>query len=140
MNKPKTYNSNTIDNILDGISEKEQEITTYRMKLAAKISAALDKKGWNKGQLAQAVGKHPSVITKWLSGTHNFTSDTLWEIGDILGIKLLNIEINESESNTVVTHMHITREAEVLHGFGMLGDTAYRTNYSSSFKTTAAEA
>lgn len=77
MNAPVLYASDTIDKLLDDISDKKQEITNHRMELAAKIADGLKAKGWNKSQLAEAVGKQPSVITKWLSGTHNFTSDTL---------------------------------------------------------------
>lgn len=36
---------------------------------------------------AERDGKQPSVITKWLSGTHNFTTDTLDEIAYHLGIE-----------------------------------------------------
>ena len=69
--------------------------TRNRMILAAKIEDALKAKGMKKKDLAEALGKEPSVITKWLSGTHNFTADTLTEIGLKLGIKLLNTSLEE---------------------------------------------
>jgi hypothetical protein len=40
----------------------------------------------------RAVGKdNPSIITKWLSGTHNFTVDTLIELQHALDITLLDL-------------------------------------------------
>ena len=66
--------------------------TESRMKLAAKIEDALKTNGLSKKQFAGILGKHPSEITKWLSGTHNFTVDTLIDISKVLGVELISIE------------------------------------------------
>ncbi|MFN8258143.1 MAG: helix-turn-helix transcriptional regulator [Bacteroidales bacterium] len=91
MKKARNYTSKLIDDLLDEISPKEQEITDKRMLLAAKIDEAIKAKGWNKQNFAEAIDKYPSEISKWLSGTHNFNSDTLFEIERVLGIKLINL-------------------------------------------------
>jgi len=88
-----SYNSDLIDELFKEITPEEQEDTDYKMKLAAKIYAALQQKGWSQTQLAVAMGKQVSVISKWLSGTHNFTVDTLAAIQRILGIKLINADV-----------------------------------------------
>lgn len=86
-----TYNDNAIDLLLSEITPKEQARTTTRMLLAAKIADAMAAKGWKKKDLMHALGKkNQSEITRWLSGTHNFTSDLLSDLQDVLGIKLLN--------------------------------------------------
>jgi hypothetical protein len=93
MNKAKTYKSPLFEEILNNISEVEAKKIETKMLLAAKIADAMQKKGWNKTDLLKAVGKsNPSIVTKWLSGTHNFTSDTLVEIGVALGINLMHLE------------------------------------------------
>ena len=39
------------------------------------------------------MGKHsPSLVTKWLSGTHNFTVDTLIELEHVLEIDLFHLD------------------------------------------------
>ena len=58
------------------------------MALAARIDDMLAERGLSKAQFAKFMGKEPSVISKWLSGTHNFTMDTLSEISDCLGYPL----------------------------------------------------
>jgi transcriptional regulator with XRE-family HTH domain len=69
-----------------------QDKVNYRMKLAAKIFHGMRAKGWQQKEFAEVVDKTPSTISKWLSGTHNFETDTLFEIEKVLGIKLLNID------------------------------------------------
>lgn len=88
------YSSDLIDQMLDNIKPEEQEQTDYKMKLAAKIYAGLKSKGWKSLDLAKALNlKSPSLVSKWLSGTHNFTIDTLVDIQRVLNIRLLNVEL-----------------------------------------------
>ena len=89
----KTYNNNLIDDLLKEISPLEQSKTDAKMIIAAKIDEAMKAKNWKKKDLLEAVGKvNPSIVTKWLSGTHNFTFDTLVDVGNALDIQLLNIK------------------------------------------------
>lgn len=91
------YTSDLIDHLLDSIQPEEQEQTDYKMKLSAKIYAGLKAKGWKSLDLAKALGlKSPSLVSKWLSGTHNFTVDTLVDIQRVLGIKLLDVELSRA--------------------------------------------
>ena len=110
---PETYNSSIIDELLDEISPIEQEKIDKRMLLAAKIQDAIKAKGWKNKDFLEALGKdNPSIITKWLSGTHNFTIDTLVEIEHALGISLLNLE--ESKEQTILEyHLVLFQKAEL---------------------------
>ena len=82
-------NSSLLDQLLDSITHEEQHRTDNRMLLAARIADVMREKGISQTQLAQKLGKSHSVVTKWLSGTHNFTCDTLSDIESALGITLL---------------------------------------------------
>ncbi len=88
----KKQNSNILSDILSEITPEEQERTNKRMLLAARIDDARRIKGWSKKAFAEIMGQQPSVITKWLSGTHNFTTDTLFELEEKLGINLIQVE------------------------------------------------
>lgn len=99
MNKLENPNFDFLEEILEEISPVEMKKTEQRMLNAEKIRKAMDAKGWNNTRLLEALNmKSPSIITKWLSGTHNFTQDTLVEIGEVLGI---NFFTKEKESITV---------------------------------------
>jgi len=102
--KAELYSSNLIDDLLDSIDPAEADRVEKRMLLAARIEDAMNDKGLNKSQFAALMGKKNSVITKWLSGTHNFTADTLFDISRVLDVNLINLELN----NTCQTKVYKT--------------------------------
>lgn len=107
MNKPKSaeeHTSKALDDLLNEITPREQARTDNKMLLAVKIDEARKAKGWSKQVFAQEMGQHPSVISKWLSGTHNFTSDTLWDIEEKLGVELICLKEREWKVTKVVEY------------------------------------
>ncbi|MDD2952024.1 MAG: helix-turn-helix transcriptional regulator [Parabacteroides sp.] len=57
--------------------------------IADKLDALMKEKGLSKKELAQAIGKRPSEVTKWLSGQHNFTIRTLSMLSTFFGKSLV---------------------------------------------------
>jgi transcriptional regulator with XRE-family HTH domain len=88
INEARKYDSSKLEELLDEITPIEMEQTKVKMQLAANIEDFMKEKGWNKSQFAEKVGKNPSEITKWFSGTQNFTTDVLVEIASALNIEL----------------------------------------------------
>lgn len=99
MKKAEEYNSKIIDEILNSVSSNEAKKVEKNMVLASKIYDAMKAKEWNKTDLAKALGKKNSVITKWLSGTHNFTADTLYDIEAVLEMSIISLDVNEKEQS-----------------------------------------
>jgi transcriptional regulator with XRE-family HTH domain len=97
MNKTETYDCTEIDGLLKELLPEEYERTEKRMLLAARIDDGLKNRGWKKKDLAAVLRKTPSEITKWLSGTHNFTCDTLFDIERVLNINLINYQPDVEE-------------------------------------------
>jgi len=93
-------NSKILSELRKKRDNREYERTRTSMLLAASISKAIKSKGLTKSEFAEKMGKNPSVVTKWLSGVHNFTSDTLTDIQQVLGISLLNLG---SETSPILT-------------------------------------
>lgn len=87
--RARSHHSEILDKLLALSKPEELERTQNRMMLAAKIYDVMTAKGIGKKQLAEKIGCSPSVITKWLSGKHNFTVDTLTDIQRVLGVRLL---------------------------------------------------
>ncbi|MBA3664407.1 MAG: helix-turn-helix transcriptional regulator [Bacteroidetes bacterium] len=82
------HNTDPLDEILSEISPVEENRVRTRMRIAANIDRLLKERNWNKSTLAKELDKQNSEITKWLSGAHNFTSDTLSDIAMAFGVKL----------------------------------------------------
>lgn len=87
--KAREYDSPLLQNLLSEITPEEHERTLKQMMMSARIEDGIIAKGWSKGEFAKRINQTPSTISKWLSGSHNFTLDTLTDIQRVLGIQLL---------------------------------------------------
>ncbi len=91
------YNSSIIAELLSEISSAEKMQVRIKMQLAARIDDLIIESGLNKSEFASKMDKNPSEISKWLSGTHNFTIDTLVEISKALNINVEELFAPESD-------------------------------------------
>jgi len=95
----KPNNKSSLEKILEEITPEQQARTDAKMLLAARIADAMEAKGWNNKMLMEALGKkNPSEITRWLSGTHNFTVDTLTDLGRVLERDFINLSAEKEQS------------------------------------------
>ncbi len=105
-------------NLLDEITPLEQAKTNSKMILASRIADAMQIKNWKNKDLLNAVGKEsPSLVTKWLSGTHNFTVDTLVELEKALNISLLNLEEDVKKEVIVSYHVVVKSKGQLPSSF-----------------------
>lgn len=84
LDKIRKYRSRYVDIFVD-----------YTFDLSNRIQFLLDKKSMDQKDLAKALGKNESEISKWLSGSHDFTLKTVARIEEILGDKLLEVVKDE---------------------------------------------
>lgn len=56
-----------------------------------RIHEILVKQGKERKDLARLLGKSESEISKWMTGTHNFTINTLAKIQDVLGESVIQV-------------------------------------------------
>jgi transcriptional regulator with XRE-family HTH domain len=131
MNKAEIYHSPMLDELMQEISPEELERTEKRMLLAARIDDAIKAKGWKKKDFAEALGKTPSEISKWLSGTHNFTADTLFDIAKVLNIVLIQLEITQTEVVKVYHYIASSKAVKpILQDYGHF-ETGLKKTYSA---------
>ena len=59
--------------------------------ISDRIDFLMHEKGLSKKQFADALGRRPSEITKWLSGQHNFTIATLSMLSSFFGRPIIKV-------------------------------------------------
>lgn len=83
---------NIIDNWLDQNGDPEiARLVERNLAIANRVITILKEKGIKKSQLAELLGKKPSEITKWISGTHNLTMKSIVKMEVALGVDLLYV-------------------------------------------------
>jgi transcriptional regulator with XRE-family HTH domain len=70
---------------IDSFIEKNLAITE-------KVRLVMESKGWKSQDLAKAMDKSPSEVSKWLSGMHNITLKSIIKMEQALGIDLIHTE------------------------------------------------
>lgn len=86
------HKSELISKVLSEIPKELQIKTDRKMRIAAQLDLILKDLDLSKSVFASKMKKQPSEITRWLSGTHNFTIDTITEIECVLNRKLIKVE------------------------------------------------
>ena len=113
MSKARKINLSFLEELRNDTSPQMSHQITKRMKLAAQIDDALMSRGLTNQEFAFMMGKKPSEITRWLSGTQNFTTETLWEIERVLQIQLLTSSIADADTVKTAQELQVFVANEV---------------------------
>ena len=68
-----------------------QSQTELSFEISDRIYELMNEHGLSKKQFAEALGRRPSEITKWLSGQHNFTIATLSMLSSFFGQPIVTV-------------------------------------------------
>ena len=84
------------DPLFDELTARIPEETSRHHELLVdigeRIEEILKRKGWTQSDLAKAMSKRESEISKWLGGGHNFTIATIAKIEVALGEDILSVK------------------------------------------------
>lgn len=83
--------SRTLEEMLGPIPTNIQAEVDLSFEISDRIDALMRQRGLSKKQFADALGRRPSEITKWLSGQHNFTISTLAMISSFFGQPIITV-------------------------------------------------
>lgn len=81
----------------------------HTFDLSERIQIILDKKGIDQKTLAKMLNKSEPEISKWMSGTHNYTLKTIAKIEEALEERLIQIvnDIPTKETKIVISYSRI---------------------------------
>jgi hypothetical protein BACCOPRO_00729 len=80
-----------LDDMLGPIPEAVRNEVDLSFEISDRIDFLMHEKGLTKKQFADAIGRRPSEITKWLSGQHNFTIATLAMLSSFFGRPIVTV-------------------------------------------------
>ncbi len=89
--KARKYSSPVSQELFNEITPKELMRIRVKLQLAARIEDFVRRKKWTNSEFATKLGKQPSEITKWFSGTQNFTIEVLTDIASVLEIDIFDL-------------------------------------------------
>lgn len=81
----------SLQEIFNEIPVEKREKTRLSFAISNRLAALMQERGLNKKQLAEALGKRPNEVTRWLSGEHNFTISTLAILSTFFGKSIINV-------------------------------------------------
>ena len=81
----------SLKEIFNEIPVEKREETRLSFAISNRLAALMQERGLNKKQLAEALGKRPNEITRWLSGEDNFTISTLAMLSTFFGKSIINV-------------------------------------------------
>lgn len=77
--------------LLGDIKPEERAEARLSFQISNRLDFLMKEKGLSKKQFAEAIGKQPSEITRWLSGEHNFTISTLALLSTFFGQPIISV-------------------------------------------------
>ena len=80
-----------LDDMLGPIPDAVRNEVELSFEISDRIDFLMHEKGLTKKQFADAIGRRPSEITKWLSGQHNFTIATLAMLSSFFGRPIVTV-------------------------------------------------
>jgi len=82
---------------LTQVSPSLHKEVSLSFDIAKRIHDILERKRWSQADLARIMGKKTPVVTRWMSGTHNFTIRTIAEIEIALGEEIICVKRGKSK-------------------------------------------
>jgi transcriptional regulator with XRE-family HTH domain len=102
--------NNIIDTWLDENGSPEiAKLVEKNLAIANKIQELLKERGLKAVDLARLLNKKPSEISKWLTGTHTFTTKTITKIETVLGVDIIHVE---AQKEYVYLTVHVAPEEQ----------------------------
>ena len=86
------YSDPLFDELIARIPQDTMRHHNLLISTGCRIEEILKRKGWSQADLAKAMGKKESEISRWMGGGHNFTLETIAKIETILGEEIISVK------------------------------------------------
>ena len=86
------YSDPLFDELIARIPQDTMRHHNLLISTGCRIEEILKRKGWSQADLAKAMGKKESEISRWMGGGHNFTLETIAKIETVLGEEIISVK------------------------------------------------
>lgn len=97
---------------LGKVPESVKRQVDISFALADRIDACLRRKGMSQKELAKKMKKTDAEVSRWLSGTHNFTLRTICAIESALEVELISIPSSPIKPYNILEDLEQSKVAE----------------------------
>lgn len=81
----------SLQDMMEIVSPEVKEEMRLSFSISNRIDELMRERGLSKKQFADALGRRPCEVTKWLSGQHNFTLKTIAMLSSFFGKAIISI-------------------------------------------------
>lgn len=123
--------NNVLERIKNRIPPYKKRMIRMSIDIGAQIFEYMKSDGINQRELADKLGKRESEISKWLSGSHNFTIETISKIEEVFGKKIVLVPMFAEDDLIMKTDSKSAKKPVKRKLFDNALSTS-RTSYNSS--------
>ncbi len=105
--------SKIFDKALNSVEEDVKRFVENSMDVADQIHYILSEKNITQRELADLLNKNESEISKWMSGTHNFTFRSISKLEAILGADIMLTPLKAKEKYAQVKFVPVKTYARL---------------------------
>lgn len=82
----------SLPDLFNEIPDEKREESRLSFSISNRLDNLMRARGLSKKQFADAIGKRPNEVTRWLSGEHNFTISTLAMLSTFFGEPIITVQ------------------------------------------------
>lgn len=94
--------NNLFEKYLERVDPEIRNEVSLNIDIANRIYDLIKKKGMTQREFAALMGKRESEVSRWLSGTRGFTTNTLAKISAVLGEPI--VKVPEASEQSMVSY------------------------------------
>lgn len=106
MTKQKKDTTSSLERLANSAPVRESRYIDLSVDIAGQIQNYLEHEGLSQNAFAEQLGKHPSEISKWTSGFHNFTLKTLALLEEATGVRMVASQTEVEDEMKAAIRQH----------------------------------
>lgn len=87
--------------------EDVERFVEKNFDISEQVTHLLERKGMSQKDMAQAIGKSESEISRWLCGTHNLTLRSIAKMEAALGEDIITTPLKQAPEKEVVRYVYM---------------------------------